>query len=91
LKALVTPLKEMVTGKSDRLLWPMLATIGTVLLIVCVNPGNLMLVRAAREAAIRRALGALSISWRHLVKTCKQWKIEHFSPRPETALGARGR
>ena len=69
LKALVTPLKEMVTGKSERVLWLMLATIGTVLLIVCVNLGNLMLVRAAREAAIRRALGALSTSWRHLVET----------------------
>ena len=61
LKALATPLKEMVIGKTDRVLWLLLATVGAVLLIVCVNLGNLMLARAhgrLRESAIRRALGA---------------------------------
>ena len=60
-RALLTPFKEMVTGKSERGLWLLLATVGAVLLIVCVNLGNLMLVRAhgrSRESAIRRALGA---------------------------------
>jgi putative ABC transport system permease protein len=59
--ALVTPLAEMVTGNSGRALWMLLATVGAVLLIVCVNLGNLMLVRAhgrMRESAIRCALGA---------------------------------
>lgn len=54
------PLREMVTGKSERALWLLLGAVGAVLLIVCVNLSNLMMVRATarlREAAIRKALG----------------------------------
>jgi putative ABC transport system permease protein len=59
--ALLTPLQEMVVGTSGHALWMLLGTVGAVLLIVCVNLGNLMLVRAhgrLRESAIRCALGA---------------------------------
>jgi hypothetical protein len=57
----LTPLQEQVTGRSRRALTLLFAAVGAVLLIVCVNLGNLMLVRAnerARDAAICRALGA---------------------------------
>ena len=61
LSAHLVPLQEQVTGGSRAALTLLLAAVGVVLLIVCVNLGNLMLVRAnerARDAAIRRALGA---------------------------------
>lgn len=61
ISAHLVQLQEQVTGNSRRALTLLLAAVGAVLLIVCVNLGNLMLVRAnerARDAAICRALGA---------------------------------
>ena len=61
LSARLVPLHEQVSGSARSPLILLLTGVGAVLLIVCVNLGNLMLVRAtrhARDAAIRRALGA---------------------------------
>jgi putative ABC transport system permease protein len=61
LSANLVPLQEQVAGSSRAALALLLAAVGVVLLIVCINLGNLMLVRAgerARDAAICRALGA---------------------------------
>jgi predicted permease len=55
------PLQQQVTRNAQSALWLLLATVGVVLLIVCVNVGNLMLVRTSgrnREAGVRMALGA---------------------------------
>jgi predicted permease len=55
------PLLQQVTRRSRTALWLLLYAVAAVLLIVCVNVGNLMLVRTAgryREAGVRLALGA---------------------------------
>jgi predicted permease len=55
------PLKEQVVGTVGNVLWVVMATIGVVMLIVCTNVANLLLVRAdarQHELAVRSALGA---------------------------------
>jgi predicted permease len=57
----LTPLKDRVVERGRAGLLLLLGAVGAVLLIGCVNLGNLMLVRASRrgrETAIRLALGA---------------------------------
>jgi predicted permease len=57
----LTPLAKDVTSKISEALWLMLAAVGGVLLIACVNLANLQLARAVkseRETAMRVALGA---------------------------------
>ncbi len=61
LRAELTPLESEVIGSSRRGLLLLLASVGSVLLIVCVNLAGLSLVRASgrlREGAIRISLGA---------------------------------
>ena len=54
-------LKQQVIGNMGGVLWVVMATVGLVMLIACMNVANLLLVRAEgrqQELAIRAALGA---------------------------------
>ena len=55
------PLKQQVVGNIGNVLWVVMATVGLVMLIACVNVANLLMVRAEsrhQELSIRAALGA---------------------------------
>lgn len=58
---MIRPLKQELLGNVGELLWVVMGTIGVVMLIVCANVTNLVLVRVEarqHELAVRTALGA---------------------------------
>ena len=55
------PMKDAIVGSVGNVLWVVMGTIGVVMLIVCTNVANLLLVRAdarKQELQVRAALGA---------------------------------
>jgi putative ABC transport system permease protein len=70
LRPIVTPLKDDVIAGAEPLLWAVFAGMAFMLVVACANVAGLFLTRAEqrdREIAVRRALGAGTVSVARLV------------------------
>lgn len=69
----IQPLQEAIVGRSRRILWFLMAAVGGLMLMACVNLANTQLARTywrMREASVRLALGAPGwrLVWQSLVE-----------------------
>ena len=92
LKAAIIPLESEVVGAARHGMILLLAAVGVVLLVACVNLANMMLSRIPgrmREAAIRSALGATRWQlFRQMLR--KAYCSESWAALSACGLGAKG-